>query len=152
MKVFRRLYRYINPEVDPEVQRHIDRYSMRSIWYASVAVLIVEALLLLYVFLSNLGSITPSVVTSLISIGTCVVMCFIAWRLSDWSLRKKGLSHKAVVAIKVFFFIAFVAWAIDVDFRHYRQGTQMLTFFTVSMMMISHQTPGSPPPGFFFFY
>ena len=136
MKIFHRLYRYINPEVDPEVQRHIDRYSMRSIWYASVAVLIVEALLFLYALLSNLGSITSSVVTSLISVGTCVVMCFIAWRLSNWSLRKKGLGHKAFVAIKVFFFIAFVAWAIDVDFRHYRQGTQMLTFFTVSLMMI----------------
>lgn len=33
-------------------------------------------------------------------------------------------------------FIAFVAWAIDVDFRHYRQDIQILTFFTVSLMMI----------------
>ena len=74
---------------------------MRSIWYASVAVLIVEALLFLYALLSSLGSITSSVVvTSLISAGTCVVMCFIAWRLSNWSLRRKGLGHKAVTAIQ----------------------------------------------------
>ena len=60
----------------------------------------VEALLFLYALLSSLGLITSSVVTSLISAGTCVVMCFIAWRLSNWSLRRKGLGHKAVTAIQ----------------------------------------------------
>ena len=136
MKVFRRFYRYINPVIDPEVQHHMDRYSMRSIYYASIAVFVVETLLFLYALLTNLGSMNQSVISSLISIGSCVVMCFVASLLSSWSLRKKNLSHKAFVAIRILFFIAFMAWAIDVDFRHYRQETQMLTFFTVSLMMI----------------
>ena len=136
MKVLQRFFRYINPKIDPDVQHHMDRYSMRSIWYASVAVFVVEALLFLYALLANLGSMSRSAITSLISVGACVVMCFAVSRLSAWSLRKKDLSHRAVVAIKVFFFVMFIAWAIDVDFRHYRQGTQMLTFFTVSLMMI----------------
>ena len=109
---------------------------MRSIYYASIAVFVVESLLFLYAFLTNLGSLNRSVVVSLISVGCCVAMCFVASLLSAWSLRKKNLSHKAFVAIRILFFIVFTAWAIDVDFRHYRQGTQMLTFFTVSLMMI----------------
>ena len=109
---------------------------MRSIYYASIAVFVVETLLFLYALLTNLGSMNQSVITSLISVGSCVVMCFVASLLSSWSLRKKNLSHKAFVAIRILFFIAFMAWAIDVDFRHYRQETQMLTFFTVSLMMI----------------
>ena len=136
MKVFRRFYRYINPKIDPDVQHHMDRYSMRSIYYASIAVFVVEALLFLYALLANFGAMSRSAITSLISVGTCVVMCFGTSLLSAWKIRKKDLSHKAFVAIKILFFIVFTAWAIDVDFRHYQQGTQMLTFFTVSLMMI----------------
>ncbi len=136
MEVFQKYYRYINPKIDPDVQHHMDRYSMRSIRYASIAVCAVEALLFLYVLLVNMGSINRSLITSLISIGACVVMCFAAALLSSWSLRNKNLGHKGFVAIRIFFFVTFMAWAIDVDFRHYREGTQMLTFFTVSLMMI----------------
>ena len=80
---------------------------MRSIYYASIAVFVVETLLFLYALLSNLGSMNQSVITSLISIGSCVVMCFVASLLSSWSLRKKNLSHKAFVAIRILFFISF---------------------------------------------
>ena len=88
MKVFQRFYRYINPKIDPDVQHHMDRYSMRSIYYASIAVFVVETLLFLYALLTNLGSMNQSVISSLISVGSCVVMCFIASLLSSWSLRK----------------------------------------------------------------
>ena len=94
MKVFQRFFRYINPKIDPDVQHHMDRYSMRSIYYASIAVFVVETLLFLYALLTNLGSMNQSVITSLISIGSCVVMCFVASLLSSWSLRKKNLSQR----------------------------------------------------------
>ena len=136
MKIFRRFFQYMNPKIDPEIQHHIDRYSMRSIYYASIAVFVVETLLFLYALLTSLGTLNRSVFISLISVGCCVVMCFIASVLSAWSLRKTNLSHKGFTAIRLCFFIAFMAWAVDVDFRHYRHDTQMLTFFTVSMMMI----------------
>ena len=94
MKVFQRFFRYINPKIDPDVQHHMDRYSMRSIYYASIAVFVVETLLFLYALLTNLGSMNQSVITSLISVGSCVVMCFVASLLSSWSLRKKNLSQR----------------------------------------------------------
>ncbi len=136
MKVLQRFFKYINPKIDPDVQHHMDRYSMRSIYFASIAVFIVETLLFLYALLTNLGTINRSLFISLLSVGSCVVMCFVASLLSAWSLRKKNLGHKGFSVIKFFFFIAFMAWAIDVDFRHYQHDTQMLTFFTVSLMMI----------------
>jgi len=136
MKVFQRFCRYVNPDLDPDVQRMMDRYSMRSIRYASMAVFVVEALLFLYGLLTSLGAMNRSAITSLICVGSCVVMCFVASRLSVWLLRQKEHNHNAFVAMRVLFFIVFMAWAIDVDFRHYRQDSQMLTFFTVSLMMI----------------
>ena len=96
MKVLRRFYRYINPVIDPDVQHHMDRYSMRSIYYASIAVFAVETLLFLYAFLTSLGSLNRSAVVSLISVGCCVVMCFAASLLSAWSLRKKNLGRRLI--------------------------------------------------------
>ena len=69
----------------------MDRYSMRSIYYASIAVFVVETLLFLYALLTNLGSMNQSVITSLISVGGCVVMCFVASLFSAWSLPTRLL-------------------------------------------------------------
>ena len=134
--MFQRFLRYMNPKVDPEVQHHMDRYSMRNIRYVSIVVTVVEALLLFYVFLANVKSMGRNEIISLVCISFCVVMCIVASKLSAWILRKKDIGHKGFVAMRVFFFIVFTAWAIDVDFRHYRHDTQMLTFFTVSLLMI----------------
>ncbi len=139
MKLFGRFIRYLNPSVESKVLKDMDRRILRNIHIISSVVLLLESVLFFYIafiILSDLQGFDRGEITSLVSVGYCVVLCAVASFLSDRMLSAAELSHRRFIAFKVFFFILFSLWAIFVDYRHYKTGDQILTFYTVSLILI----------------
>lgn len=136
MKLFQNFCRFWNPKVDPDVLRHTDRQSMRNIFYVAISILVIEAVLLINFLISRAGHFDRNAVISLVSVGYCILMCLLLSVISKRMLKNASLKHSTFVAMKIFFFLAFAAWAIFVDYRHYRTGTQMLTSFAVCLGVV----------------
>ena len=139
MKLTDRFLKYINPSVDPKVRKDMDKRIIRSIHVMSLIVLFLESALLLYILfiiLSDLKGFDRNEITSLISVGSCVAFCAVAVFLSRRLLRKEDLPHRQFFFFKMFFFVLFSVWAIFADYRHYVAGDQILTFYTVSLVLV----------------
>ena len=134
--MFKRFSRYINPSTGPEITRSIDRQSMRNIHYISLAVMIFEMITLVVFLLTHLSGFGRNDVISAISVSYCLILCGLATALSLKMLQNEKLSHRSHLAFKIFFYVAFSVWAIFVDYRHYKVGDQMLTFYAANLAMV----------------
>ena len=135
MNLIRRIIRYIVPSVDPEISKEIDRKSMHNIHKISMITLAFESISLAVFLFVNARSFGHSEVISTICVAYCLLMCVLAVFFSKRMLAKKDLTRNAFLIFKVFFFVVFTFWAIVTDFRHYRVGEQMLTFYSVNLIM-----------------
>ena len=133
--MLRRIIDYAFPSVDPDMSAEIDRKSMRNISIISVFVLMFEFLVLILFLSSSVSSFGHHEFVSTVSVVYCILMCALAVYLSRKLLRSRSLSQKKCLVFKVFFYIAFSFWAIFADYRHYRVDEQMLTFYTVNLVM-----------------
>ena len=136
MKLFNSFIRYMNPSIEQKVLKDMDRRSLRSIHIMSLIVLFFESALFVFFGLSRIGHFEHSDIVSMVSVGYCVIFCAGAAILSQKMLRNRDLPHSRFIIFKVFFFILFSVWAIFVDYRHYKVDDQMLTFYTVNLVMI----------------
>lgn len=136
MKVFQRFSRYMNPSIEKKVVKEIDMQSLRSIRLVSLIVLLFESATLIAFIISNIRSFDRNNLISLGSVGYCIVLCATASYLSTKMLREKDLKHSLFFTFKISFFVLFMVWAIFVDYRYYRLGDQMLTYFAVNLVMV----------------
>lgn len=86
-------------------------------------------------FISNINGLDHEKMLSLISVCYCIILCATAYYLSNKMLQSRKLSHNWFFTFKILFFILFTAWAAFIDYRHYKHGDQMLTFFAVNLTM-----------------
>ena len=136
MKLIQKCIRYIFPSIDQKIQRDIDRQSLHSIHVISLIVMGFESLTLILFLFSRLGHFDHQAFISLISVCYCIVLCAFGAFLSRKMLQKKDLPHSRFFLFKILFFIAFTVWAIFVDYRHFKAGDQMMTFYTVNLIMV----------------
>ena len=137
MDIIYKIKNYLFPEIDPEVQKHLDRDSMSNLYRISIAILIFETLsMLIYVYSSLRTSFKDSNIISLKLVAFCIVICIFGSILSRYLSRKEDLQHRTVIIFKFIVFALLTVWAIISDFRHYRIHEQMLTFFTVELMTV----------------
>ena len=135
MKLIRRFFQYIVPTVDPDISEEIDRMSMRNIHFISIIILAFESLSLAVFLLAKARSFGHSEIISTVSVAYCLLMCSLAVFFSKRMMEKKDLTRKECIVFKVFFFVVFSLWAIFTDYRHYKVGEQMLTFYSVNLIM-----------------
>lgn len=133
--LIRFLREYFFPNVSAEAQKELDRESLNNIRHICRYVLIIESALMAY-FLSTVGMSTEGARASFISISLCVIMSLLGFLASSWLQKRIDCCPKRIVAFNAVFFIAYTAWAIAADYRHYIVGRQMLTFFTVELMLV----------------
>jgi len=135
MKLIQKFIRYMNPSLDQEIQKEIDGQSLRSIRIVSLSVFMFEVASMVFFLISNIGGLNREKMVSLISVCYCVVLCAAAYYLSNKMLQSNGFQHSRFFIFKISFFILFTVWAVFVDYRHYKQDGQMLTFFAVNLIM-----------------
>ena len=136
MTLIQRFIRYMNPSVEPKVRQEMDRMCLRSIRVISLIVLIFESISLLPYLFYNFARLERDIMISVVSVSYCIALCAFAWYLSGRMLKKKTISRRGFVVFKLFFFAAFTVWAIFADYRHYKVGDQILTFYAVNLILI----------------
>ena len=135
MKLLRKIAGYAFPSVDPDISREIDRKSMWNIHIISILILAFESLIFVVFLLTKFTSFGREELISTVCVAYCIVLCALAAFLSRRMFRNRNLSRAKCIAFKVFFFVAFSLWAIFTDYRHYKVSEQMLTFYTVNLVM-----------------
>lgn len=135
MKLIQKLKNYLLPAVEPETSREIDRQSLRNIYYISCAVLITETVAFIVFLITHVRSFDHDALISTICVSYCIILCALACYLSAKIIKRQKLTRKTCLSFKLFFYIAFMVWAIFVDYRHYKHGEQILTFFTANLVM-----------------
>ena len=136
MELIKQFFQYMAPSVDSRIQQDIDRRSLHSIYVISLIASGFELLTMILFLSSRITSLDHNALVSLISVGYCIALCVFAAFLSRRMLRKKEIPHIRFFLFKILFFTAFTVWAIFVDYRHFKAGDQMMTFYTVNLMMI----------------
>ena len=136
MGFFNKIRQLIRPSVSPEISQNIDRQSMRNIYRISLVVLIVETVTFAAYLLTRKGPFDQEATISTISVLYCIALCGLATFLSTKILKNKVFSRKACLSFKLFFYIAFMVWAMFADYRHYIRGEQMLTFAAANLIMV----------------
>ena len=140
MKLFRKFLRFMNPAVSSDVFRDIDRRSLRSILTISLFVIIIETLTIFPFVFSNAGHWDRNSAISLSTVGYSIFLCAFAAFISSKLLKDTALPHFPFLCFKIIFFAAFCVCAIFVDYRHYKAGDQILTFYAVCLVMICFVT------------
>ena len=133
--MLRKFIRFMNPPIDEEILKEIDGNSFRSIRIISLSVFLFEVVTIIMFFISNINGLDHEKMLSLISVCYCIILCATAYYLSNKMLQSRKLSHKWFFTFKILFFILFTAWAVFIDYRHYKHGDQMITFFAVNLTM-----------------
>ena len=136
MKQIRRFIRFMNPSVDPKVTEDMDRRSLRNIHVISWIVLFFELAAFIAFVFSRLGNYNREAFISTVTVSFSISLCALAAFLSERMLKAQRLPHTWFFFFKLAVFVAFFAAAIVVDFRHYRAGDQMLTFYAVNLVII----------------
>jgi len=134
--LIQRFIRYMFPSIDPRIQNDIDRRSLRSIHGISLIVLGFESLAFILFLCSRISNFDHNAFVSLISVCYCITLCVIMAILSKRMLQEKELPHSRFFRFKILFFIAFTVWAIFVDYRHFKMGDQIMTFYAVNLLMV----------------
>ena len=135
MDFLRKFIGYMVPLVDPGISGEIDRKSMRNIYIMSVFVLAFESLVFIAFLSTKMRSFGREEFISTVCVIYCLLLCGLAVFFSKKMFRDRNVSRKKCMAFKIFFFIAFSLWAVFSDYRHYIVGEQMLTYWTVNLVM-----------------
>ena len=136
MKLIQRFIRYMFPTIEPGIQNDIDRRSLRSIHVISLIVIGFESLAFILFLSTRITRFDHNALVSLISVCYCITLCAIGAALSKKMLQEKDLPHIRFFRFKILFFVAFTVWAIFVDYRHFKMGDQIMTFYTVNLLMV----------------
>ena len=136
MHLFFKLKDYFLPYVSPEVQEDIDRESMRNINHVSLFVTLFESLTGIIYAVARSDHFDEQFRIGAMSVLIAILSCSLGFYLSRDMLAKPHISHRTVMVFKVLFFVGFSVWGALADYRHYVLGNQMMTFYTVQLLMV----------------
>lgn len=122
------------PEVPEPVQAEIDRSSMHNLRTIAMVAAIMELLITVIAFLSDIGKGQYALV-SYISTGSCGLISLLAYLIASKLRKAEKLNHSLVGFILCTFFVILTVWAAIVSHRHYLAGSDLLTFYTVMLCM-----------------
>ena len=133
------LRRTFFPDVSAPVQAEIDRASLHNLRSIAMIAAIMELLITVIAFLSDIGRGQYSVV-SYISTGSCGLICLIAFIIANKLRKSENTNHGLISFILCCFYVILTVWAAIVSHRHYLAGYDLLTFYTVMLCMASFVT------------
>lgn len=117
------------------MQKNIDTESIKSIYQMSFLAAVFELLTLGYFAITRAPFDRASWISAF-SVLFCIAVCITA-HVCAWSMLKKTqLSSMEATMFKVSCYLVFSAWAVLVSWRNYIRGEQLLTFFTVELVMV----------------
>ena len=126
---------YLFPTPDARAERIIDTESIKNIYHLSLVIGLFELFTIPLFFFTG-GELAPDTRISLISVLICVFLCFCG-RVSSWVIMKHpSIPHNAIIVFQVMYCLVLSAWSVWVSYRQYVRGDQLLTFYTVELMIV----------------
>ncbi|MCR5233723.1 MAG: GGDEF domain-containing protein [Lachnospiraceae bacterium] len=126
---------YFFPEVSEQAEKDMDKEAVKNIYYVCFAIAVLESLSLVCFVISK-RSIDAASYVSIRGVAFCIAACVVGHMAARIMLEREYLSHTAIVIFEVVYYISFSVWGIVISYRHYSYGEQMLTFFTVQLLMV----------------
>lgn len=123
------------PTTDGVVQNLVDQDSTKNIEYISLVIALFEAVSLAFYILSRKGFGAEDWI-SVGSVMFCAVTCLCGFIIARHLLRKAAIGHTHVIAFNAAYYVLLSVWAIWTSYRQYARGEQILTFYTVEMMLV----------------
>lgn len=131
----KRIKRYLFPKVGEQVQKYIDKESIKNIYQLSLAVAAFEALTLGYFTVTRAPFSRESWISAfsvLFCIAVCITAHVCAWRI----LKKKEFFGRRATLLNVSCYLILSVWAVLISWRDYTRGDHLFTFFTVELIMV----------------
>ena len=133
----KKLFQYMNPHVNPDIEKEMDTASLKSIHMIALIGLIFEVLAAITFFISIRGKIDNDALISVAGISFSIILCLFSFSQSKSMLEKENISRRGFFIFKLIVYFGFTASAILFDYHNYKQGNQMVTFFIINLLMIS---------------
>lgn len=131
---------WLSPDTDEAIDKEIDSLNLATVHYTALIVFSVQLISLIVFAISPLSDLHKwESMTTVISVGTSLVFCagaffFSGAARSGWILKKS--THIKVNLFIGVFLIMLLLWGMHVSYRHYRNGEQIVTFYTVVLLAI----------------
>ena len=126
---------YLFPKIEDKVQKIVDEESVNNIHHFSLVIVFFE-LFTLALFVLFTKQFNRDAWISIGSVLFCAVTCLSGWIIAGQIKKNKDTPHSRVPLFKAIYFLILSIWAIWVSRRHYLRGEQLLTFFSVELMMV----------------
>ena len=133
----KRYFHYVNPDLNPDIEKEMDTASLKSIHMIALIGLIFEVLAAIVFFVSIGGKIDNNALISVVGISFSVILCIFSFYQSKFMLKKESISRSGFFIFKLIVYVGFTASAIVFDYHNYKQGDQMVTFYIINLLMIS---------------
>ncbi len=126
---------YMYPKVDPDVQKHIDSEVLDNIYRISAAVGFFEIIALI-LYLATVKQYDRETWTTIGLVSFCIITCLTGFFISGRMKKNENTPHNAVMGLKITYFIVMLLWTMQVSYRVYLRGEQLLTFFAVELVFV----------------
>jgi len=136
MNYLQKISHFMNPTIEADVTRDMDRRSLKNIRIVSIIIMSIEIASMIIYLSTHLRSLGKDDGARMLSVFCCIALCAAAHIVSGSMLQRDTFQHYHYFVFKVVFYILFSIWGLVVDFRHYTAGEQMLTFYTVNLIMV----------------
>lgn len=133
----KQFYDFMNPSVNPVIEKEMDTASLKNIRMISLIGLVFEVLAAIAFFASIRGKIDSNALISVVGISFSILLCTFSFFQSKSMLKKEDISRRRFFIFKLIVYIGFTASAIMFDYHNYKQGDQMVTFYIINLLMIS---------------
>jgi len=126
---------YLFPTPDARAEQIIDTESIKNIYHLSLIIGLFELFTIPLFFFTG-GALDSETRTSVISVLICVFLCFCGRSSSRAIIRNPAIPHNAIIVFQVLYCLVLSAWSVWVSYRQYVRGDQLLTFYTVELMIV----------------
>ena len=138
-KIIEKINSYIFPKTDKAAKLEIDTLNIKSIYYVTLVVGIVQLISIIIFIIANQGLNDSAGAGAVIRVGSSVLLCLVGFICSGLLKNKIGAVKNHPLACKMFigtFMILLIAWSIFASVNSYVNYQQILTFYTVELLAV----------------
>lgn len=134
-----RIKRWFFPKNDPQIDREIDMLNIKTTYYVSLIVCVVQAIsLLVFIITMRKDFGSSQTVHSVFNVSTSILLCVAGFIIAGYFRRQEDLAQRHV-AVNLFvgaYVTLLVVWGMMASVQTFIRGEQIITFFTVELIVV----------------
>ena len=138
------LRKWFLPKQNKTTDREIDMLNVKTIYYVSLVMCIVQTLALILFLISHHDDLlSPSSVNSIVNVSLSVALCFVGFIGSGYFKRVDDIAdhHMCVNIFVTVFLCLMIAWGMIASVQTYAAERQIITFFVCELIAVMFIRP-----------